>query len=73
MNELLVMAKKKVSYRLDENCLEAIARIATKDDRSDNYVVNALLTDALKSLGYLDKEGNLTERDKEYSRKDGAN
>lgn len=63
------MAKKKVSYRLDESCLEAIARIASKDDRSDNYVVNALLSEALKGLGYLDKDGNLTDRDKEYSRK----
>ncbi len=68
MDSAVLMAKKKVSYRLDENCLAAISRIANKDDRSDNYVVNALLVDALKKLGYLDKDGNLTDRDKEHSR-----
>jgi len=68
MDSAATMAKKKVSYRLDENCLAAISRIANKDDRSDSYVTNALLIDALKSLGYLDKDGDLTDRDKEHSK-----
>ncbi|GEM_PF-1695881 len=58
---LSVMPKKRATYRLEENLLTGMRALAAERRWDLTTVVEVAVEELLKSTGYMDSAGNLTD------------
>lgn len=58
---LSVMPKKRATYRLEENLLTGMRALAAERRWDLTTVVEVAVEELLKSTGYMDNAGNLTD------------